>query len=215
MKKVYFESFGVTALLLVALKIGELFLAPKWMSVFVPILLLYLPFIILTLQKQPIDFVDRSLNQLWSGIAIFLIAVLVIFPPYMLGAHFWMLHVFHFDHFTSAPAKTFFNPFLYQILAVAIPEEFYFRGYLQPIMNKIWKPKWKILGADLGWGWIITALVFAFAHSVIQLKWWHFSIFFPGLVFGYLKEKTGSITAPILFHAFSNAFMSWFAASYF
>ncbi|HPQ81946.1 MAG TPA: CPBP family glutamic-type intramembrane protease, partial [bacterium] len=42
----------------------------------------------------------------------------------------------------------------------------------------------------------------------------HFSIFFPALVFGYLRERTGSITAPALFHAASNILMDWIARSY-
>lgn len=215
MKKLILESFGITALLLLILKLGQLFISPKWISLLVPVLLLYLPFAILAVQKKPIDFIDRSFRQFWLGLAAFLITVLIVFPPYMLAAHYWMIHVFHFDAFNAAPIKTLWDPLPYQILAVAIPEEFYFRGYLQPLMNKIWKPKWRLFGANLGWGWIITALVFAFAHSIIQLQWWHFSIFFPALLFGYLKEKTGSITAPILFHAFSNAFMNWFSKSYF
>ncbi len=215
MKKLLLESFGVTFSLLILLKLGQLFLSPKWEGLLVPTLLLYIPFLILSVQRKPIDFIDHSLRQLGTGLMVFAVSILIVFPPYMLAAHYWMLHVFHFDAFKMAPIRIFFDPLPYQILAVALPEEFYFRGFLQPMMNKIWKPKWHLFGVNLGWGWIVTALVFAFAHSVIQLKWWHFSIFFPALIFGYLKERTGSITAPVLFHAFSNAFMSWFVRNYF
>src|SRR3990167_7751116 len=115
--------------------------------------------------------------------------------------------IFHFVFFTE--------PLLLNLLVVALPEEFYFRGFLQSRFNQLWPAKWRLLGAELGWGWIVTAVIFAFAHSVLNLQWWHFSIFFPALLFGYLRERTNSLTAPILFHTFSNCFMNWFAKSYF
>ena len=102
----------------------------------------------------------------------------------------------------------------YQLLLIALPEEFYFRGYVQPALNAIFRPRWNILGVQLGWSWILTAVIFAIAHSIITYQWWHFAIFFPGLVFGWLKERTGALTAPIFFHAAANIFMNWFARSY-
>ena len=97
---------------------------------------------------------------------------------------------------------------------VALPEEFFFRGYFQSTLNRVWPTRWRFLGASFGPALPITALVFAVAHSVIALQWWHFSIVFPALLFGWLREKTGSITAPILWHGAANIFMVWFLRSY-
>jgi len=209
------EPIGLTLFILIVFKIGQLFLPPTWVAVIVPGTLLYAPFMIFIYYKRQIDFLDRSWGQFGKGIKAFLIWTLLIFPPYLIGAHFWMLHVFGFEGFNPASWQTFTNNFFFQVLVVALPEEFFFRGYLQSTLRKIFAPRWKVFGVKLGWGWVLTAFIFAFAHSVIQLQWWHFSIFFPALLFGYLKEKTGSITAPILFHAFSNLFMQWFQRSYF
>lgn len=214
-KKILFQTLGLTLLLLIVFHLSQIFLPQHWTSLLIPALLLYTPFIYLSVRREPILFLDRSWKQFTGGVLSFVIAVVVVFPIYFVFAHTWMLHIFHFEHFEAAPWTTFTGHLGFQLLAVAIPEEFYFRGFLQGELTKVWKPKWRIWGANLGWGWVITALVFAFAHSVVQWQWWHFSIFFPALLFGYLKERTGSITAPVLFHAFCNCFMDWFSRSYF
>ena len=60
----------------------------------------------------------------------------------------------------------------------------------------------------------ITAFLFAAAHSFIQFAWWHFAIFFPAIIFGWLREKTGFVTASILFHVVSNLLVAIIGASY-
>lgn len=215
MKKLLFESLGATLLVLILLKLSQIFLPPAWMGLMTPALLLYTPFFFMASRKEPIIFIDRTWRQFWRGMFEFAVCVIAVFPPYLILAHLWMQYVFGFQNFEPASGYTFFEFAGYQLLVVAIPEEFFFRGYLQTTLSKVFTPKWRILGVSLGWGWIVTALVFAFAHSVIRLQWWHFSIFFPALLFGYLRERTGSITAPVFFHTFSNCFMNWFARSYF
>lgn len=210
----WLEPLGLTSFILIFLKLAQFFLSPTWISILVPALLLYSPLLVFIYDKRKIDFLDYSWQQFRSGLVQFLIWTLILFPPYFLLAHLWMRHVIGMGGFQAAPLSLFTQHLVYQLLVVALPEEFYFRGYLQSRLNQIWLPQWRILGIPLGWSWIVTALLFAFAHSVIQLQWWHFSIFFPALIFGYLREKTGSITAPILFHTFSNCFMQWFTRSY-
>ncbi|MFH0799578.1 MAG: JDVT-CTERM system glutamic-type intramembrane protease, partial [Pseudomonadota bacterium] len=117
-------------------------------------------------------------------------------------------------NFQAAPFPNLLNFALVQILLVALPEEFFFRGYFQSAANAIFPGRMRFFGANIGWGLLVTAAVFAFAHSVVLYKWWHFSIFFPALVFGYLRERTGTITVPVLFHAASNILMDWITRSY-
>ena len=63
---------------------------------------------------------------------------------------------------------------------------------------------WKVLGANVGWGLVLTCLLFAFGHSLIAPQWWHAFIFFPSLVFGWMRAKTGGPMAGALFHAWCN-----------
>jgi membrane protease YdiL (CAAX protease family) len=90
------------------------------------------------------------------------------------------------------------------VFFVAIPEEFFYRGYMQSRLDELWTPKWRVLGADLGPGWLLTCLVFAFGHSVVVFQWWHFAIFFPALIFGWLRARTNGVIAGALFHAACN-----------
>ena len=39
--------------------------------------------------------------------------------------------------------------------------------------------------------------------------------FFPGLFFGWLRQRTGSIAAPVVAHALSNLFMATLEASFY
>ncbi len=93
---------------------------------------------------------------------------------------------------------------LYQVFFVAIPEEFFYRGYLQTRLNEVHPRKWRVLGARIGIGALVANLLFAFGHSVVMLQWWHFATFFPGLLFVWLRERSGGVVPGALFHAFCN-----------
>ena len=93
---------------------------------------------------------------------------------------------------------------LYQIFFVAIPEEFFYRGYMQTRLNEVFHRPYLLGGAAFGAALWVTALYFAFGHSLVVLRWWHPAIFFPGLLFGLLRERTGGVLAPAFFHAACN-----------
>ena len=178
------------------------------------LLLLYTPVLVMWIKKRPIDFFDRGWRSYAKSFLVFMVASAIVFPLFLLGAHVWQTSVMGFEKFHFATIPNFWNFVLVQLALVALPEEFYFRGYFQSTIGRVFEKRWRILGVNLGWGWVITAAVFAFAHSVVYYQWWHFSIFFPALLFGYLRERTGSITAPILFHAASNIAENWISRCY-
>lgn len=92
----------------------------------------------------------------------------------------------------------------YQLFFVAIPEEFFYRGYFQTRLNE-WLPRrWLILGTPMGWGSVLACLYFAFGHSLVTVQWWHFATFFPGMVFAWMRERTGGVVAGAIFHAACN-----------
>ena len=85
------------------------------------------------------------------------------------------------------------------LIAIAFPEEFFFRGYLQ-----------RTLGG--GWGAIVAASVlFAVAHLLVICVFTgggacgqNALTFFPSLVMGYLYMKTGTIWSSVFFHFAAN-----------
>lgn len=218
-KSLVVEVSLVTAVLLIVAHVlftsGSAVFIGNWLPFVVAVLFMYGAVAVLWYRKRKIDFLDANKNAYVRSIITFAIFSLIIFPPFFGLAHAWQVFVYGREGFKLADFPGFWNMLAFQVVLVALPEEFYFRGYFQSAMNILFEKKWKFLGVYLGWGWIVTALVFAFAHSIVYFKWWHFSIFFPALAFGYLRERTGTITASVLFHAACNIFMYWFVRCYF
>ncbi len=91
---------------------------------------------------------------------------------------------------------------------VAIPEEFFYRGYVQTRLNEVFPRKFIIAGIPFGHGLWIATLIFAFGHSVVEFQWWHFATFFPGLLFALLRERSGGIITGAFLHAACNIIVS-------
>jgi hypothetical protein len=94
---------------------------------------------------------------------------------------------------------------LYQFAYVAAPEELFFRGYVQgslrlslkslaPGRSRLWDPL-AVTGA---------AVLFAGAHVAVFQSAVQAWVFFPALVFGWLRARTGGVWAPMLFHGCAN-----------
>lgn len=185
----------------------------EYRSLIFAAVLLYIPLVIGHRHRNYLVFVETSPRHILRSLKTFLVWVAIIFPPYALGVHLWARFIWGAQAFHVAPLPDL-NLILSQVLVIALPEETFFRGYVQTRFQQIFKPRWRLFGAHLGWGWILTSVVFALAHSIIQYQWWHFAIFFPSLLFGFLREKTDGLLAPILCHAFSNLFMAWIVGCY-
>jgi membrane protease YdiL (CAAX protease family) len=144
--------------------------------------------------------------------AAFALAVAVTFPPYAVGFAWWqgrLGHGFEF-HLPSGFLVEFFT----QTLVLALAEEVFFRGYLQERFDRGWPPQLRLLGVRVGWGLILTAVFFALAHVVGEWNPARLGPFFPGLVFGWLRARTGSVVAATAYHAVCNGLADVMFASY-
>lgn len=125
----------------------------------------------------------------------------VIFPPFIAGYYFW---------FSPSRPFSFIWPdghwefALTQLLVVALPEEAFFRGYVQTRLSDRWPPR-RWLGVDLDPRvLLLQAALFALVHFVAIPDPSKFAVFFPALVFGVLRATRGGIGAAMLFHALCN-----------
>jgi len=136
-----------------------------------------------------------------SGVALGVAAV--IFPPFAVGFYFWhgAAHPFRWNlppDFASFVAA--------QLVVVALPEEVFFRGWVQTRLHDAFAPR-RVLGAWLHPGVLVAqSVLFAIVHVFAEPHPARLAVFFPGLVFAWLRGWRGGVGAAIVFHALSNVF---------
>ncbi|HPM78738.1 MAG TPA: myxosortase family intramembrane protease [bacterium] len=144
----------------------------------------------LTLRDWP-----RSLR--WA-----LLSALIVLPLYAFGHVLWQKHFGHAPHLHLG--RALIVVFFRHLLVVALPEELFFRGYVQTLLGQRLHrtaPRW------LGERWpaiVATSLLFALAHLAVDGQPARLAVFFPALLFGWLRERTGSLLAPVLVHTLAN-----------
>jgi membrane protease YdiL (CAAX protease family) len=90
--------------------------------------------------------------------------------------------------------------------AVAFAEEFFYRGYLTLRFEERWPPRTRIGGAPLGYAAVLAALLFALGH-LLEPAPWRLAVFFPALVFAWLRARTGTIAGAALCHFIFNVWL--------
>ena len=61
---------------------------------------------------------------------------------------------------------------------------------------------------------ILATILFAFGHSIVVFQWWHFAIIVPGLVFAWMRARTGDVMAGAFFHAWCNITVTFLDIAY-
>lgn len=199
-------------LLVLFSQLGSISFIANNLALITAVVLLYVPLGIYFKKREKVDFLDWSPKDFGRSLLVFFIFSLIIFPPIFLGNHLYqnlLKNPYHPGVIKDAGLLV-----LHQIFLVALPEEFFFRGYFLGRLNQMFGKPWKLLKVSIGPGLLWSSLVFALSHSLINFAWWHIFIFFPALGFGWLREKTGTLTASILFHASCNLFNAWMWAHY-
>src|SRR5262252_4344615 len=152
------------------------------------------------LEPTPLDRARLVRSALRAcGWAFGLLAVLVV--PFTLGFRaYWQVHTgFHFR-----PPVHWVDEILGQVLVIALPEEAFYRGYLLTALDDAWGTPWRIAGANLGKGFLVSSALFALGHLLTEPEPSRLAVFFPALLFSWLRARTGGIGAPLLFHALCN-----------
>ena len=100
------------------------------------------------------------------------------------------------------------EPLRFAIAALLYPvaEEVVFRGLVQDLAQRH-LPAWQI--GPLSHANIITSLLFTALHFINHPPLWAVAVFIPSLVFGFFKDRTGALAAPIALHVFYNSGYFW------
>jgi len=135
----------------------------------------------------------------------------VTFPAFWLGYRLWFGVEAAFD---PVPRPGFADELLGQLLVIALPEEMFYRGYLQTRLERAFDNKLRLLGAQVGAGVLLTSAIFAVGHFLSTPDAARLAVFFPSLLFGWLRARTGAIGSAVLYHAACNLFSSYLAHGY-
>jgi membrane protease YdiL (CAAX protease family) len=158
-----------------------------------------------------------------SDVAWALLACAVILPPFTLG--FWWFvrelprlppHVASLlaPYVGSAhPLRFRLGPGAFDLVgrvagnaAVAFSEEFFYRGYVTLRLEERWPPSTRMLGAPLGRAALVAAALFAAGH-LLEPAPWRLAVFFPALVFAWLRARTGTVLGAAICHFIFNVWL--------
>ena len=107
------------------------------------------------------------------------------------------------SYFTN-PVSQIATRLIAAIIFVGFLEEFFFRGYVQSRLNDCFGRPFSFCGVSFGPGLILAAAAFGLFHPITVAgdpPWaWALWTGAGGLVFGYLREKTGAAIAPAMLH---------------
>lgn len=165
------------------------------------------------LEPTPIS-AEHLLRSGLRALATALAAAVVIYPFFWLGFRiWWKVGAFH-----PAPLGPLLADAPGQLLVIALPEEAFYRGYLQTALardlNEDRQHTLSFLGARVGSSIVLTSAIFALGHLLTELNPARLAVFFPSLVFGFLRSRTRGIGASVLFHALCNLFSAYLLRSY-
>jgi membrane protease YdiL (CAAX protease family) len=145
---------------------------------------------------------DAAVASAWAFGIMAVIAV-----PFFFGWRAWWLRAMPNMHFAmSVKPLDAANEVLGQLFVIALPEEAFYRGFLQTRLDDVWTPRWRVLGATLGPGWLVAAAIFAAGHVATVHLPTRLAVFFPALLFGWLRSRTGGIGASVVFHMLCNVY---------
>jgi membrane protease YdiL (CAAX protease family) len=206
--KALLEVSLVFALVIGACKVLHSFRSVTFISQTLPVLaaalFLYVPLLILLRTRRRPEEWGITQRRFFFSVNVSLLFSLLALPGFILL--YWLYRAW----WLQIPVRVSFPqdwPLLlvYHLLCVALPEEVFYRGYMQSRLNEAFPKRVNLFWAPVGFGWLYATLLFALGHFVISLRPEALATFFPGLLFGWLRERTGSIVASTLFHALCNA----------
>ena len=136
------------------------------------------------------------------GVAVGIAAI--VFPLYAIGYYWWNQPA---QPISLALPPELGSLALAQLVIVALPEEAFFRGYLQTALSDAAPRRVRVLGVELApAAWVVQAALFALVHLMVEPHPARLAVFFPGLLFGWVRSWRGGIGAAMALHAMSNLY---------
>ena len=133
------------------------------------------------------EFIGLNLNKEWLKDVIFYLALLAAIPVKI-------LIILLSSHTKVYPDLSMH--FIISLLFVSCSEELFFRGFLMPLLSSFIKGNFWFFSYSN----IVVSIVFSISHIFMHNIFWSTLVFFPSLIYGYFREKYGSILPPVILH---------------
>ncbi len=146
----------------------------------------------------------RAAKSALSALGWALAFAALTFVPFTFGWRAWW-HAHGIFALAPRPEEVL-DELLGQLVIIALPEEAFYRGYLQSRLDDAWPPRWRVAGATVGPGLLAASAIFALGHLATIHSPVRLAVFFPSLLFGWLRARTGGVGASIAYHALCNVF---------
>jgi membrane protease YdiL (CAAX protease family) len=143
----------------------------------------------------------RLFRAAGAALAWALFCFALVTPPFWLGFRLWAGARGDFSLSAALPSV---DQAMGQLVVIALPEEAFFRGYVQTRLDEVFPRTYRILGFPIGPSILITSALFAVGHVLTIPSPERLAVFFPSLLFGSLRARTGGIGASVLLHALCN-----------
>lgn len=213
-REIWVASIGILLLLGLIKHLGAVMpVVRSWGFTLALGLQLYVPLFLRG--RRAID--NRSLGlrlDRWrTDLAVFAAWAAVVTVPFALGHHLWQTELMG-RPFRFAVPDDLLQKFVTQTIVVAVAEEVFYRGYLQERFERLWPAKRRLFGAPFGAAILASSAVFALAHFVGEYAPTRLGPFFPSLLFGLARARSGSVLGAIGLHAYFNLLGDFVWASY-
>ena len=161
-------------------------------------------------ESEPID-IRRVVRDALFAIKYVFLASVLIFPPFFVAFLFW----WHPSHsFGFRGPLSWNDELLGQALVVALPEEAFYRGYLMNSFDQKTSRSWRLVGIDVRPSLLWSSALFALGHYATEPNLTRLAVFFPAILFGWLRVRTRGIGAGVVFHVLCNVFASTLLRGY-
>lgn len=138
---------------------------------------------------------------------------LIVFPLFALGFHGWMTLMGHSPRGLRVP-DDLLEFWAKNTLLIALPEELFYRGFLETRLERWWPTKRTVLGIPLGRTVFLASALFALGHFLGEYNPARLGPFFPAFLFSALTRRGGSIMGAVVFHGLCNTVSHLLAAGY-
>jgi membrane protease YdiL (CAAX protease family) len=201
---------GAWALVTAVAAAGRLWF-PSWSAAVAALVMLLLPIL---LGRDMARLFRLEARRDVPGALEGLVAVAALIPLFFAGI--WLFWRFNCG---DVIAGDFARNALEQVGLIAVPEEFFFRAFLQAGLESRWAPRRRarprVVGVRSYKGLVAASALFALAHLLATGRPAALLVFFPALVFGWLWSRRASLTGPVIFHAACNLSLLWVAPGVF